>query len=465
MERTLECGLWAEAEFGGARLGDLRRSRRLIGIAAGAVSQVGAALSSVCGRSGPQAVSRLLSRAQTTLESVTRPHVEQTAARCASAGRILAVQDTTVLDFTTHRSVDGIGPVTTAKHSRGLLMHTVLCVSEDRVPLGILDLQVWAREESKRGCAKQRRSRLVCEKESNKWLVGLKQAQSATFDHQEMLVVADRESDVYALFVAPRRAGVELLVRLAQNRAVSGDEYSYVRDAIGDARVIGVYEVEIPRQGSRAKRTAKLDVRIARVQLKPPMNRAKDVADVGVDVSLIWALERDAPEGVQALDWTLVTTEVVASYESAVEMIRSYTVRWIIEEFHRVLKSGCRVERMQFDTAERLKPAVGILAVVAWRVLYLTKQARSDPDRDAGEVASTEEVGVLSRWLQSQGDKCCNIRTAREFNIAVARLGGFLGRKSDGMPGTKTTWQGLRNLEMLLLGYRLAKHKTKCNKR
>jgi hypothetical protein len=456
MEHCVDADVWALEEFGGARLGDARRTRRLVQIACGAAGSVGAALSSVCGKSGAQTVTRLFGREETTLESVTRPHVIQTRDRCAGQGRLLAIQDTTVLDFTAHSSIEGIGPVTTVEDSRGLLLHTVLCVSADRVPLGILGMQLWTRDPASRGCAKDRRNRPVSEKESRKWLVGLEQAQQATEADQRLLVVGDRESDVYALFVAPRRSGVDLLIRLAHNRAVVDDEYGYVREALEAASIVGTYEVEIPRQGSRPKRTAKLDVRVARVSLRAPRTGRKSVGSEPIEVCLVWALERDAPRAGQALDWTLLTTELVDSYELAVEMIRSYTARWVIEEFHRVLKSGCRVEQMQFDTVERLSPAVGILTIVAWRVLYLTKYARSDPESDVGKVASAEEVEVLSRWLQAKGEKSYVIYTLKEFNIAVARLGGFLGRKSDGMPGTKTTWQGLRSLEILVLGYRLA---------
>jgi Transposase Tn5 dimerisation domain. len=296
---------------------------------------------------------------------------------------------------------------------------------------------------------------LVGDKESCKWLIGLERAQSATDAEQEVLVVGDRESDVYALFAAPRRAGTELLIRLAHNRRICDDDYAYVRDAIAAAPVAGVYEVEIPRQGSRPKRVARLDVRSARVTLRAPQNRRDELPD-SIPVSLVWAVEQDAPDGVTGLDWTLLTTNEVVDYECAVDMIRCYTARWVIEEFHRVLKSGCRVEQMQFETADRLAPAIGILSVVAWRVLSLTKQAHADPEMDVSEVASAEEASVLSQWLRAQGERTHSITTARAFHVAVARLGGFLGRKSDGMPGTKTTWQGLRSLEMLVLGYRLA---------
>lgn len=455
MEHSMDPGVWAEDEFGSAKLGDARRTRRLVAIASGAAGSVGSALSSVCGKSGAQTVSRLLDCAKTTVESVTQPHMEETRNRCAGSGRVLAIQDTTVLDFTNRASLEGIGPVTTARSSRGLLMHSVLAVNEDRVPLGLLGLQLWAREESSRGCARDRRKRPISEKESRKWLIGLKQAQQWTVADQEVLVVGDRESDIFALFAAPRRDGVELLVRLAHNRAVVDDEYSYVRDALIEASIVGVYEIEIPRQGSRPKRVAKLDIRIARVRLRAPANGKMRGADP-IEVSLVWALERDAPSGCKALDWTLISTEMVDSYDLAVAMIRFYSARWVIEEFHRVLKSGCKVEQMQFDTLDRMKPAIGILAIVAWRVLRLTKEARSDPDSEASSVANAEEVEVLSRWLQAKGDRSYIIQTAKEFTIALARLGGFQGRKSDGMPGTKTIWQGLRNLEILVLGYRLA---------
>lgn len=456
MEHYCEVEEWAQREFGDASLGDIRRTNRLVQIASGEASQVGAALSSVCGKSGSQAATRLFGCAKTTISAVTKPHIKQTAARCHNQDRILAVQDTTVLDFTGHVCTQGLGPVTTSQRSRGLLMHSVLAVSEKRVALGLLGIQVWARDDSTRGIAKDRRHRPVSKKESNKWLIGLKQAQSAVSQDQRMLVIGDRESDVYALFVAPRRKNVDLLVRMAHNRAVNDEEYAYVRDALESADIAGVYDVEIPRQGSRKARLAHLQVRIKQVTLKPPRNRSSDVPNVNAKIWLIWAKETGAPDDVDPLEWILLATEPVMNLQSAQELIDCYTMRWSIEEFHRILKSGCRVEQLQYDSANRLLPAIGVLVVVAWRVLNLTKQSRIAPDTDASEVASSDEIEVLSVWLGSQGEKHPQIRTVRDFAIAVARLGGFLGRKSDGMPGTKTTWQGLRNLEILMLGHKIA---------
>lgn len=453
MERFCDAGSWAAREFGSAELGDARRTERLVQIAAGAASRVGCALSCVCGKSGSQAISRLLGRQEMTLHAVLEPHTAQASERCGG-GLVLAVQDTTALDFTGHGCTSGLGPITTAAHSRGLLMHSVLAVRADRVPVGLLGMQVWAREESARGISRDRRKRSVSGKESCKWLKGLEQAQSAVRPGVRMVIIGDRESDVYALFAAPRRQGVDLLVRLAQDRAIEDEEHHRVREALKYAAVLGVHKVEVPRQKGRPKRVAELEVRAGQVSIKRPYGYSPDVAG-SVELSVVWARETDAPDGAEALDWVLVTTLRVENLNSALEMIEFYSVRWVIEEFHHILKEGCRAERLQFDTTERLIPALGILAVVAWRVLTLSKQARSAPDADVSEVASAEEVEVLARWVRSQKDSG-QLSTVRAFTVAVARLGGFMGRKSDGLPGTKTIWQGLRNLEMLLLGHRLA---------
>ena len=448
---------WANHEFGKADIGDKRRTRRLVAIIAAAASQIGVAISSACGPAGALAASRLFRRRESTIEAVLRPHIKRTGERCESYDRILAIQDTTVLDYTKHKSTRGLGPVATTEQSRGLLMHTVMAFSLNRTPLGILGLQIWARDEAARGSKKERRKRPVCKKESNKWLVGLSQAQSGTSESQRLLVVGDRESDVYALFVAPRRPNVELLVRLAHNRALGGEdkEQRHIIDALERATVIGEYEVEIARQGSRPERTAKLEVRVTRVYLKSPRGGVDKYSTGQVEVSLIWARETVDTEVEEPLEWILLCTEMVEDLSSAREMIQAYTVRWGIEEFHRVLNSGCRVEQIQFDTVEAMLPVIGVLAGVAWRVLYLTKQARSCPEMDASEVASKGEIEVLNQWLLAKRKKG-SIGTIKDFVTAVAILGGFLGRKSDGEPGTKTVWQGLRNLETLVMGYRIA---------
>lgn len=448
---------WAKREFSDANLGDLRRTNRLIKISEGLTKAVGSPISSVCGKSGAQTVTRLFSNEMVTLESVTEPHINQTKLRCVKSDRVLAVQDTTVLDFSTHNATTGIGYLSSSKKSsRGLLLHSVLALSPERVPLGIIGMQIWAREDANRGCANDRRKRPVCDKESNKWLIGLDQAQSNTHPDCEVVVIGDRESDIYALFAAERRPKVNLLVRLAYNRSVEDDEHKNIEEAIESFKPIGSYKIRVPRKQGQSNRDANLILSAGSVMIKPPLHRTPDIPKDPVKVWIVVAKEKDTPEGIDGIHWILTSTEPIESFEHSKRAINEYSVRWTIEEFHKVLKSGCKVEKIQFDTVEKLKPAIGIFSIVAWRVLYLTKLSRSEPEMDVIQIAERDEVAILSQWLQSQGERDHIIRNVREFTIAVARLGGFQGRKSDGMPGTKTLWQGLRALEILILGYKLA---------
>lgn len=456
MEAKNQAGIWAQEEFGGADLGDQRRAQRLVKIAHGLTEEPGRAVSTACGRNGAQSVSRFFDCSQVTQESVLAPHIEQTRRRAKREEKVFAIQDTTSLDFSSRTSVEGLGPIATLPQIQGLMMHSVLIATEKKTPLGIAGVEIWSRDEEERGKSRARGRRPVCEKESHKWIAGLRLAEACVPPEVRLLVIGDRESDVFALFVAPRRENTEILVRVSHNRIVADDESARLFDAAKNASEVGGHFVEIPRQGSRARRQAKIRVQATRVVIKPPSYRTPDIANTPVEAWVVRIEEVDPPEGVEGLEWTLLTTEPVEDLESAVDMVRAYTARWLIEEFHRVLKSGCRVERMQLENADRLKPAIAVNSVVAWRVLYLTKHSREYPEADANTVATELEVTVLQRWLRSKGEKPERIRTVKEFVRAVALLGGFMGRKHDGNPGPKVLWQGIKRLEDLLAGYMLA---------
>jgi len=451
------CDGWAVAEFGSCVLGDLRRTKRLVKIASGLSAAVGCAVSSCCGRAAAQLISRFFNQDEVTVESVLKSHIRQTAERCADMGLVIGVQDTTFLDFTGRKDLqEDLGPIGPAAASRGVLMHSVLAISPGRSVLGLLGMSIWARDPAEYGMGARRRSRLVGSKESGKWLDGLAQAEYALPECQPLLIVGDRESDVFALFAAPRRARTDLLVRANQNRAIVDEEFRLMREAIERAPVLGIYEVTIPRQGSRRTRVAKLEVRARQITVRPPRHKTRDVSDESLALYCVRARELDAGDGVEPLEWTLLTSMAVTDLSSACKMLEFYSVRWVIEEFHRVLKSGCRVERVQFETLDRLKPVIAVLSVIAWRVLALSKKVREEPDADASCICTETERVVMERWMLMKNEKRANIQTAEQFVWAVAVLGGFQGRKGDGHPGTKTLWQGLRRLQDLVVGYELA---------
>lgn len=456
MEMCIDPLGWATNEFGDADIGDKRRSKRLVKIACGVAEQPERAISTSCGSSGAQSVSRLMNCKDVNVDSLISTHVSQTAKRCLEAGYVLAIQDTTFLDYSAHSSKEGLGPIGPAKQSNGMLMHSVLALDSQRIPLGLLDINIWARDRDKYGQGKYKRKKCVCEKESQKWLTGLQKAEQAVDADVSLLVVGDRESDIYALFTAPRRENTNLLVRVSHNRALADRENEYLFDAARNAKELGGYLLDVPRQGSRAQRSAKMIVQATPVTLKAPRHKTKDISNDPIELWLVRAFEVNAPEGVEALEWLLLTTLTVDDLESAVLVVRYYSARWVIEEFHRVLKEGCKVERMQFGNADRLAPAVALNAIVAWRVLHLSKYARLNPDLPALAVCSPIELNVINGWLRKKEKNKPEVVTVRDFVRAVAMLGGFLGRKSDGEPGAKTLRQGLQRLHDLVAGYTLA---------
>ena len=363
--------VWANSEFGFTNFGDKRRTKRAVRMAADLIDSVGRSISTTCGRSGAQAVSRFFSCETVTDETTLSCHRMRSIERCKGiSGRILAIQDTTSLDFSSHKSLEGLGPTSTGKRASGIMMHSVLLTDEQKVPLGVLGVDLWCRAIDQHGQRDQRRSRHTMDKESSKWLRGLKQVNENLSDvGKEVVVIGDRESDIYDLFAAPRRANVHLLVRMCQNRSVeTDDEQTCMLEAIKNADVRGNYDLRVESQN----RTARLEVKSCRVWLRPPKGRKL----INGNMPCVWVveiMEVEPAENVEPLHWILLTTLDAGNLELSRYVAECYSGRWSIEEFHKTLKSGCQVERLQFETLDRLRPAIAMLCVVAQQVMFLTK--------------------------------------------------------------------------------------------
>jgi hypothetical protein len=573
---------WAKSEFGGAGFGDIRRLDRFLMIMCGIARNVGGAISMCCDKVGAQAVSRFLGRKEVTIESILKSHIEQTAKRCEGMERILVVQDTTDIDLSGHKKLEGIGPICQSLRVMGLKMHTAMAVGIDKKPIGVVSIDCWARNSDTFGTSgTTKKKKPVDKKESRKWIVGLKNAEAALPLGLPILVIGDRESDIFMLFVVVRLENTDILVRVCHNRGIEDEEhigsslfimdsildwqflltslkenrttsveriwrflnqqckeqienwtlgsqiddslklsiverfneildkveffdseafkelemtkegekflkeglekldesdlqrfnrlifesvyprqiaksqYKYIFEALDMSPVLGEYLLEVPRQGGQKPRKAKMQVKTIRATIKPPRNRTPDIPDTPVSLTYLTAEEIDAPEGVTPLKWTLMTTLSVETFEEAVYCIEAYACRWVIEEFHRVLKEGCRVESLQLETLKRMLPAIAMFSIVAWRILYISKWSRSNPDASVHDFASKNECIALSAWLKMKR-KPSEIRSVNDFVRGVAILGGFMARKSDGEPGAKKIWEGFRRLAVLVEGYEAA---------
>jgi hypothetical protein len=445
--------VWANSEFGFATFGDKRRTKRAVRMAADLIDSVGSSISTTCGKSGAQAVSRFFSCESVTEESTLSCHKVRSIERCNDvSGRILAIQDTTSLDFSSHKSLEGLGPTSTGKSANGIMMHSVLLTDESKVPLGILGLRLWCRDMDKHGQRSERRSRSTMEKESSKWLWGVEQVnESLCSVDKEVVVIGDRESDLYDLFAAKRSKNVHLLVRVCQNRTVEIDaEQTSLLDAISKADVLGSYDLQVESQN----RVAHMLIKSCRVWLRPPKSRKL----VNGNMPCLWVVEVtevDCPEDKDGLHWVLLTTLDACNLELARYVVECYSGRWSIEEFHRTLKSGCQVERLQFENLSRLRPAIAMLCVVAQQVMFLTKYARSHGDEPASRVCTEEERDTAEKWVLTFRYATYSIATVRDYVRAIGFIGGFHGRKCDGEPGVKSIWQGIRDLNRLVAGRRM----------
>jgi hypothetical protein len=270
--------------------------------------------------------------------------------------------------------------------------------------------------------------------------------QDALPDDLAVITVADREADLYDLFAAPRRSNHQLVIRAAYNRCVDHEAH-LLWEAMPQSPVLGQVTVDLPRGDDRPARTARLTIRSATLTIQPPQNRKARASLAAIPLQVVLVTEDAPPEGAEAVEWLLLTTLPILTLADAMEVVQWYRLRWLIERYHYVLKSGCRIEELQLETAARLERALATYCIVAWRLLWLTYEARQHPDETCTEVLATHEWQALYCTIHQTRTPPPTPPTLRQAVHWIAQLGGFLGRKGDGEPGVKVIWRGLRRLE------------------
>lgn len=441
-------------------LGDSRRNRRAVCLLDAWSKQPDASIPVACG--SPARIKAAYRHLDLDLDAQKwlAPHTARTAERAAEQPYVLALSDTTELDFTSLSSLEGAGPIDGA-YCRGLKVHSVLAVSPEGVPLGLLDQRVWAREEVEEeagGKKKSRRKRAPDDKESWKWRTGAEACQERLPKQLPFVYVGDREADCFTLLAMPRRAGMDLLVRATHDRKLKDPEYSYLHQAVEAAPVLGRLRLTLPRSKKREEREAVLEIRCARVVLEKPRNGTNGQGLAPVEVSVVLAREVDETAGGnERVEWLLLSTREVRTLEEAIWCVKSYALRWRVERFHYTLKSGCGIEKLQLETADRMKRALALYSIIAWRLLHMTYYVRAEPDAPCTVILEEDEWKALN--LVRLGKKRTDPLqppTVKEAVRQIAGLGGFMGRKADGDPGVKSIWTGFRRLMDITHGYRAA---------
>ena len=438
---------WAAQEFGACDLPDARLQTRLLTLARDFYARPSANITQACAsRAKTKAAYRFLDHDKTTMDTLLQPHYLASETRVREEKVVLAVQDTTSLNYSAHVATEGLGPIgTKVDGPQGLHLHSTLAFNEGGVPLGFLNVQCWAREPAAFGKKTLRHCLPIEEKESSKWLTSYRAVAAVQARCPDTLLVSvgDREADIYELFVeaAAHADAPKLLVRAMHNRQLR-DEQQRLWETIQSRPVDGIQMLQVPRQGNRAARVAQMTIRYAAVNLVAPKGRQGPTLPVWA----VLAQEHDAPSGVVPLEWMLLTTVAVTSFEQATERLMWYARRWGIEVLHRTLKSGCRIEQRQLGQADRLEACLAIDLVVAWRIYHLNKLGRQTPEAPCTVYFADDEWKALMVFTTKSPVVPKQPPTLREAIRRVAGLGGFLGRKGDGEPGTQTLWLGLERL-------------------
>lgn len=447
---------WALSEFGEANLGHKARVKRAVQVSSSLMQSPTSSIPKACGAwAATKATYRFLSNHAVDHDELLSGHIGRTAERCRGHAVVLAVQDTTCLNFSGERR--GLGPLGDEWQGRGLFLHTALAISHQaHEVLGVLDQHAWVRAAQKKPANESSRDRRKRRRESEHWAQG-QQRVSKALEHSglskpRVIAIFDREGDIFDAMEELDRLAHSFVIRAMRNRLLAEEgpsgEHRYLLDEVSNAPVLAHKTLDVPARAGRPARTAVLAIRAMPALVKPP--RSRDRKGDPLSVHIVLGIELNPPEGVQPLTWYLVTRESIASEQAVLDIVRCYEARWLIEEFHMGLKTGCASEDRQLKTAHALKNFLAIASVIAWQLLALRDAARRPEPILASTILSPQRLRVLNvlkpRTVRSDS-------LARDALRAIAKLGGFIGRKGDGEPGWRTLWRGFEKLLVAEMGY------------
>ena len=463
---------WAREEMATAQLQDKRLNERLSRLLSDLGDRPMASIPAACsGHTEMTAAYRFFDNPKVTASRVLEPHLAATRVRMAEQPVVLLVQDTTEVDMTRpHQQVEGAGPLDGGAR-RGAFLHAMEAFTPDGTPLGTVSVDLWTREDqvqSGSGPEKQSRcrSRPIEQKESYRWLQGLRTARQVAQELPQtpIVCIADSDADIYEVFAEPRgERPVDWLIRACRNRCVEAQanptEHK-LRERVLAEPVLFTKPITVrmrapktlcekrKRRVARRMRTTEVQVRAATVTLRAP-RRPGGVSLPSATVNVVLVSEPDPPAGEPAVDWLLVTTLPIETVEQVRQIVQYYCVRWMIEVLFRTLKSGCRVEQRRFEHIERLLPCLALYWIVAWRVLLLCRLGRGCPEMDCEvlfEPAEWQSVWAVTR----QGPVPRQPPPLGVIVRLIAQLGGYVNRPNRAdPPGPQTLWLGLQRMHDL----------------
>jgi hypothetical protein len=460
---------WIEGEFGDTTFADERLGRRFRTLLEQLSSSPGDAIPMVCQDwANTKAAYRFLDNDRVNEAEILAGHFQSTRERAtATSGPVLILHDTTEVTYKREKS-EAIGKtrINIAGAYRdgtprfytacGILMHSSLAVTTDGLPLGLTSIKFWSREKFK-GTSRLKRhinpTRVpIEEKESIRWLENLAQSTRLLGEPEHCVHIGDRESDIYELFCKAQDLGTQFLFRTCVDR-LAGDGTVTVSAQMEEVLCKGVHRVAVRDQRGNVTE-AVLELRYQKIHVLAPLYKQGRYPPL--DLTVLHATERGKPKGRDPIDWKLITNLPVTSRAQAIEKLQWYALRWKIEVFHKILKSGCQAEQSKLRTAERLVNLLAMLCILSWRIFWLTMINRVAPDAKASLAFTGLEIQLLQKLIPSEKDsQKCWPPPLHSCLLQLARLGGYLNRKSDAPPGNTVIWRGMARLTDIEIGFQL----------
>ena len=459
---------WTEGEVDEAAFKDARLGRRFGELLKQIGDGMGESIPFACQDwANTKAAYRFFANERIDEGGILSGHFAATRVRYdATEGPILLIQDTTEFSYQ-RASAHSVGLTKSVNSGRdkqgrlrhhtvcGMLMHSSLAVTTQGLPLGLAAVKFWTRKKFKGTAALKKKinpTRVPIEKkESVRWLDNLRQSIERLGRADRCIHIGDRESDIYELFCLTQDLGAHFLVRTCVDR-LAGDGHHTIATEMEETRVKGLHHIEVRNdQGEITK--AALEIKFKRITVQPPIGKQKRYP--ALELTVIHATERNTPKGRKPIEWKLITDLPVRGRTDAIKKINWYAMRWKIEVFHKVLKSGCKAEASKLRTAERLANLMAVFCILSWRVLWLTMLNRTAPDAAPTMALTKAEIKLLDRLVRNTGNRGCTPGTLSFYLTKLARLGGYLARASDPPPGNVVIWRGLSRLTDIEIGAEL----------
>lgn len=450
---------WYVNEFIHTNFGDQRLDTRLMQVTHQLSSQPNYPINQACENwQEAKAAYRFFRNDKVSSSLIMESHLINTAERAKEFPVVLAIEDTTYLNYTHHPETKGLGLVsktgTSNKDILGLVMHTTMMVTTEGLPLGLIDQDIWARKKTNGRKSRLYKNQPFEKKESFKWVKSLNATSEILSPSDTTVVtVGDRECDIYEFLSKGRDLGAFYLVRSSNDRILEGSPKLDTNTMVKTLKNMpsqGQVEIEVPtKKNKNLLRTAVIDIRYCEIELRPPKRYPKAQSEKlsSVKTNVIWLSEQNPPKFENQINWRLLTNTPVNNLEDALEKVSWYCHRWSIENFHRVLKSGCRVQDCRLSTADRLEKYLTLMSIVAWRIYLMVHINRHVPDDSCEAALTKDEWKALYCRVKKTKKPPDKPPTLREAIHWIAQLGGFLSRKSDGEPGMTTIWRGWQRLQ------------------